>query len=465
MVYNQSQENKAVNIGLSKVPRPFIEGLKLKADIRLNGLTLNTIETASVFNPETGLTKSVDLVWVCTDIDGWWNASNVEIPDIPRGLDDGSYDVRGRWTAKIITLKGSVLVPDAYVSQHARRRLLDAINLVYTGAWLFVDEYPNKTAMYVRLSGQPLISNVSPRGRIDFEVQLKAGDPLKYSWTGPETPGPGYTAGYGGDSVTGAGTYFNNFGNSPVSTLITLTGPITAPAYITSENGGPVQRIKIIKDLRSTTFATTGVTGKQLQSGVAKLTIPSHGFFVGDSVTVTLAGTDYNISNATITEITSDSISYVKSLVNVNFISHTTNVATVTTYGAHGLTVGAVVYISGSSNPLLDGQYTLSTVPTTTTFTAAKVLGNQPTGYGGTISKQIASASGSGTVTLASTDTLVIDTYNNSTTYRGVPDESRSMLDATVDWIKFTPGGNTVTFNKTGGTGTMSLEYRSGWIG
>lgn len=144
---DQGQENRAVNIGLTKLPRPFIEGMKLREDVRLNGLTFNKIETISVTDPITGAPKDVQIVWVCSDIEGWWNVSNVEIPDIPRGLDDGSYDVRGRWTAKVITLKGSVLVPDAYVAPYARQKLLNAINLVKTGAWLFVDESPKKRPM------------------------------------------------------------------------------------------------------------------------------------------------------------------------------------------------------------------------------------------------------------------------------------------------------------------------------
>jgi hypothetical protein len=103
---------------------------------------------------------------------------------------------------------------------------------------------------------------------------------------------------------------------------------------------------------------------------------------------------------------------------------------------------------------------------TDNTFTFTKAISNQPTSYEGTLSYEIASADFSnGVVTLFKNDTLSIDTYNNSVSYRGLPDSSRSMLDASIDWIKLKAGNNSVTFTKTGGTGDAVVKYRSGWIG
>jgi len=56
----QSEENRIVNKGLTSLPRPYISGLKLNADVSLGSLQLNTID-------------SNENVWVVTDIDGWWN--------------------------------------------------------------------------------------------------------------------------------------------------------------------------------------------------------------------------------------------------------------------------------------------------------------------------------------------------------------------------------------------------------
>lgn len=53
----------------------------------------------------------------------------------------------------------------------------------------------------------------------------------------------------------------------------------------------------------------------------------------------------------------------------------TSNVATLTTASAHGLTVGAIVSVEGV-DAIFDGTYTVATVPTTTTFTYAKTAAN-----------------------------------------------------------------------------------------
>jgi hypothetical protein len=154
---------------------------KLAGDIRIlledqaNYLTFNTID-------------SNGLVWVISDIEGWWNLPEPSIPDIERGFGDGSFDISGRNTARIITLTGSVLITDssrggiAAASASARQQLLSAFNLVKRGTWIIVDEDSRKRASFVRLSGRPNISTVSNRGRIEFSIGLKAADPIKYEW-------------------------------------------------------------------------------------------------------------------------------------------------------------------------------------------------------------------------------------------------------------------------------------------
>jgi hypothetical protein len=449
----QGYENDSVNTGLTKLPQPHLSGMVLAGDIRINGLTLNTIDANNV-------------VWVCTDIEGWWNAPGVEVQDYKRGLDDGSYDVRGRWTARSMTLTGAILTQTPSQVPAAREALINAFNLVYTGAWLFVDESPKKAA-YVRLAGQPSITNTSARGRIDFSIPLKAGDPIKYDWTGVET-GDGLTV----SSNLSTTQTISNAGNTDVAANFVVTAPITAPAYITSVSNGVTQTIKVIKSLRSTSFATSNVSNSINSSGIATLTITNptnvstHGFLVGDLVTVSNVAARYNKSNVTITAITSNTLSYVNPGVNVTSITHTSNVATVTTASAHGMSNGNQFFISGTSNPIFEGVGTVVSNLSSTTFTFSKVASNQPTSYEGKLSYEIASASvTSGVVTLAANDTLEVDTYNNSVSYRGLPDSSRSMLAADIDWIKLNPGNNSVTFTKTGGAGDAVVEYRSGWIG
>jgi hypothetical protein len=440
---NQAQENDIVNRGLSKVPYPHLTGLRLSSDIRINGLTLNTID-------------EYDVLWVCTDIDGWWNMAPSEIPDIPRGLDDGSYDVRGRRSARILSLTGSIIPQRPEDAPAARERLMEAIDLTYSGGWLYVDEEPTKAA-YVRLSGQPMISNVNRRGRIDFSIPLKAADPIKYSWNAADADG------YNSATLTSA-TAVTNSGNALVAGVFTVTGPVTAPAYIV--NTGPdasVQTIKIVKNLRTNAYLAN-VANSELSSGIATLTAPGHTFYVGDVVNVANVSSNYNATGAVVTAVSTSTVSYAKTVANIVSITHASNTATITTATNHGLTNGTTIYIGGSSNPFLDGAGVVANTANTT-FTITKTLANQETGYGGAVSRQISSAAATGTITLSSTDTLEIDTYNGTVLYRGLPDNSRSTLAVNVDWIKLLPGVNTFTFSKQGGAGTCSVKYRSGWIG
>jgi hypothetical protein len=128
-------------------------------------------------------------IWTISDIQGWWNLTSSDTPNIERGFGDGSYDVTGRLLSRDLTLTGSVLITDsspsaiATKSRLVREKILDSFNLVKRGTWLIVDEDGvYKRACYVRLSGQPEISTVNSRGRIDFSIGLRAPNPTKYEW-------------------------------------------------------------------------------------------------------------------------------------------------------------------------------------------------------------------------------------------------------------------------------------------
>jgi hypothetical protein len=457
----QGKENKIVNLGLTKLPFPNITGLTLAADIHLKHpdyeeeLTFNTVDAN-------------DIVWVITDIQNWWNMPEPEIPDIARGLDDGSYDVRGRWRAKNVTLTGSILVPDASKAPAARQKLMEYANLVYKGGWLIVDEPTYRKAAFVRLAGQPSFENITPRGRINFTIPLRAGDPLKYYWDRADTNGYTYANTITSNTVT-------NVGNYQVAGVFDITGPITAPAYIVAVDDATdtTQTLTITTSLRDNTY-TTPITYTEFSGGSAIITATAnpvggttHGFLVGDKITVTGVSDTFNVANATVTAVTVSTIAYEKPIANVVSISHIGNVATVTTDVTHGLIGGDPIFIKGNGNPIFDGSYVVTTAPTGTTFTYSKVTANQGTGYGGKLSRQLPNTpvSPEGAVTLSVTDNMKIDTYNNTVVYRGLPDESRSTLAVNVDWIKLKPGASTLTFSKTGGTGTCSFKYRSGWIG
>lgn len=234
---DQSLENKIVNTALTAVPVPHISGLKLKADIAINGLTLNTIDENSV-------------VWIVSEIDGWWTLPESELPDLPRGWGDGSYDAIGRWATRLITLSGSFLPQKPEDALVARNKLLEAITLIKIGGWLTVYEDPlsdNPRGAYVRLSGVPQITSVNARGRHDFSIGLKAVDPTKYEYIDGSPDGYQFV-----DIPSGGSVSVTNSGNISVPVVFEIIGPLASvspsnPAVIFRGavlNGSPV--IKII---------------------------------------------------------------------------------------------------------------------------------------------------------------------------------------------------------------------------
>ena len=297
----QAYETTTVNRSLTELPRPWITGMKLQADIQLGDLILNTID-------ENGV------VWVVTDIAGWWEHPEPELPDIDRGWGDGSYDVRGRWRARQIELSGVFLTPDPSLVPAARNTLIEASSLVYTNAWLYVNENPTK-ASKVRLSGKPSIQTVNARGRTEFNIGLRAADPVKYEWNWEQENG--YTlssipAANAGTSESGTRTVTNN-GNTNVTTILEITGPLTGPTSIYNEQTD--QLLTIVQTLRAATTRT------------------------------------------------------------VTFVAITGNIATVTTSEAHNFYAEDLVTIN-ISNATFNGTYTILDIPTTTTFTYGLSAGN-----------------------------------------------------------------------------------------
>ncbi len=174
-VLTQDQENNAVNTVMRPVPYPNITGMELNGDIILNNLQFNTVD-------EDGI------LWVCTDLDGWWGHPEPEVPDVSRGLGDGSYDVRGRYAARTINFSGVFIPPRKELVAMAREKLISAIDLVKRNGYLVVDEEPPKSTI-VRLVDRPSIVTVNARGRTEFSFTLRAPDPIKYEWVSGDENG------------------------------------------------------------------------------------------------------------------------------------------------------------------------------------------------------------------------------------------------------------------------------------
>lgn len=275
----QAEEDIFVNRALSPRQPKTIGGMELNADITIGELVLNTID-------ENGV------VWVCTDLQGWWGQSDPEIPDIPRGVEDGSYDVIGRYQSRQMTLTGVFLPQERDQIERARDQLVSATNLVRSGAWLRANEdptspYPTRAA-FVRLAGRPEITTVNSRGRTEFSIPLKAADPVKYGWNDADNAGLVYYN-IAGDTGTG---YVTNYGTADVTGAFKITGPAGAGSTIYNSLTG--ETITLAAPLRGS-GSVANITYVEIYNGVATITTQEdHQLNVGDIITVSGAGAPYD---------------------------------------------------------------------------------------------------------------------------------------------------------------------------
>jgi hypothetical protein len=361
----QSRENKYVNLGLTPLQTNEIEKLKLQGNIILGDFIFNTID-------------DLGIVWVITDIAGWWNHPNAEVPNIERGWGDGSYDVQGKYTARELSLEGVILVPDPSLVEAARDRLIAATNLVYQGAWLKTGNNPIR-ASFVRLAGGTSINTVNPRGRTEFSIPLRAADPIKYSWNDADPDGYEYveipvknlTNGF-----DGVGTV-TNIGSYGVPCLIEVAGDLTSPAEIYNRTTN--QLIGIVQSLKGS--VSRAIVNKQLEydtttsRDIATLTTTAkHDFSVGDNVNVSGLGSPLDGDQLIISVPTDTTFTFnadAATVRNVSYKALASSVATIETTVPHGFTNGELITVSGVDT-VFDGTYAISSTPTSNSFRYAK---------------------------------------------------------------------------------------------
>jgi hypothetical protein len=445
---DQGQENAIVNRALTKVPRPHITGIVLGKDIKLGTLQLNAIDDN-------------DVVWVCTDIKGWWNLPDTEVQDLDKGWGDGGYNSKGRYRSRILELEGVILPPDASKVQSARDTLVRALDLVRDTVWLVVNESDYTKAVKVRISGKPNIENTNARGRIQFNVGLVAVDPIKYQWFGDatttdyaETP-PKNSTGTQDGYVT-----INNKGNYPVGAVYEIEGPIVSGgATIFNETNG---------DLLTITDTTRGkmyrfASAKSMANGVANITTTVKTDLVaGDEIEITLPQT-FNVTNFAVSSL----------------------VATFTANATHNFSVGDVFAVSNVHANVNGVELTVASTPAHNTFTASTTSGNitsvavtgtvenitnkklngtfpvtsvvnnnlsftYVTEYNDSITNVAQTYDNASPTVFRDADILEIDTSNREVAFNGDASQKRGMLDAVVDWVKLEDGNNLVQFEDSG---------------
>lgn len=234
--------------------------LQLDGGIELGGFSFNRIDEQGV-------------LWIVEDVENWWTIAEPDIPDYPRGLDDGSYETRGRYNARIFTLTGFFIPPTRTLVRDARDRLIRASSLCHYGQWFATHEADATRASKVYLSGQPSINTTQLNGKTAFAIGLKAPDPIKYGLKDRTLPGwysitvnskslsielgrsyasgRSYPWGYPTDDETGEVLQDEavalNPGNIRVFPVLTITGPTSGPLTIINQT--TQQRMYVVKQL------------------------------------------------------------------------------------------------------------------------------------------------------------------------------------------------------------------------
>lgn len=443
---NQGQENQLVNKALSKVPRPHITGMVLAQDIKFGDLQLNSVDDDGV-------------IWVCTDIVGWWSLPDPESQDLDKGWGDGSYQSKGRYRARQIELSGTILVQDPKQVTKARDTLVRATDLVRKSAWLVVNEADYTKAVQVRLSGKPKIENVNPRGRIDFSIGLLAVDPIKYRWYGDATTTdlakaqPKNSSGSESGYVTA-----NNQGNYNVGAVFEVEGPIVSPNFtIINETNGDM--LTVIEQTRGKMYRYPN--SKKMLDGTATLNLTAkYDLAVGDEIEITLpetvSVTNFAVSNASIATFTTgttthgfvanDVVTFTNVHASVNGLELT--VYSAPTYNTFTASVGTSnvnsTAVTGTSlnitNQKFNGTHYVASLANDTTITYA-------VDYRDTVAQTSVVVANMSPQVFRDADILEIDTSSQEVALNGDASQKRGMLDAVINWIKLTPGDNLLQFD------------------
>jgi DNA/RNA endonuclease YhcR with UshA esterase domain len=362
---NQGKEFELLNKSLTPIEEPIKTGLKLPGDIVLGDFVFNTIDEFGV-------------IWVITNIEGWWNPPSAEMPDITRGYGDGSYDFQGRYEARELSLEGVFLTKDPSLVEAARDRLIEATNLVYKGAWLITGTDP-KRASFVRLSGDIEIETTNARGRTEFSIGLRAADPIKYEWNDSEPDGYTVVEILGKNLVSGESgvQIINNIGNYDVPVYLEVVGPVTSPATIFNRTreelilmvSGIRGRLGSVIDNKELTLVESSL------EDIATLTTrTAHNFQQGDEVVI--EGVDAIFDGSYIIATVPSATTFTYKIENVSDTfsivqkSLFNNLAKIETSEPHAFNVNDFVFVSGVDS-VFNGTYRVA-AKTLNTFSFAK---------------------------------------------------------------------------------------------
>ena len=177
---------------------------------------------------------------------------------------------------------------------------------------------------------------------------------------------------------------------TPTSTKFTVANAVNPGAWV---SGGTIKRVSTLTG--RTLTLTTGTSWSSSTSTITFTTATSHNLVVGDVITVTGASpSGYNGTYA----VTSTPTSYTFTVAQASNPGAWTSggtftsgrfwsggVITFTTTANHNYSVGTVVVVSGASPAGYDGTYTVTAVPSPTTFSVAQAVNPGNWVSGGTV--------------------------------------------------------------------------------
>ena len=413
----QGKENLSVDRGLQEQFSPDLGRLQSAGNIVLGDFILNQ-------------TDIYGNTWVIRDLPGWWEPPQADVPLVDRGFGDGAYEVRGRYRARTFTIEGTILSTSRANIEAARDRLVAATDLAAQGAWFKTGNDPIR-ASFVTLTGDIRIETVNLQGRTDFEIGLRAADPIKYEWNDAspdgyrisEVPAKNSDAGIDGSGI------ITNIGNYPVPVYLEISGPFSGPGTIFNKT---TQELVILTQGLKGAISRT-VVNKQLTFDVDQLkdiatltTTAAHGFSVGDSVYISGTGSAFDGDRLITSVPTNTTFTFDADAASVTpaaFKSLSNNVATIRTTDPHGLSTGEQVTIEGVDS-LFNGTYTIASTPTATSLTYAKTRVPPRSIVSASLISNIATINTSDTHQFIVGDTVVVSganvNYNGTYTITGV---------------------------------------------
>ena len=110
------------------------------------------------------------------DLPGWTGAP-VDIVSVEKPVSDGAVLVRGRHTARAVSIVGHAIAANADAVWRVRSKL-EACVTAGADSTLYVDEPTSTKTLTVRLSNSLRVRPVGPR-TVEFEIPLIAVNPTK----------------------------------------------------------------------------------------------------------------------------------------------------------------------------------------------------------------------------------------------------------------------------------------------